>query len=401
MPILGTSPDAIDLAEDRDRFKRLLDKLGLKQPKNGIAYSVEQARLIAAELGLPLRRAPVLRARRPRHGDHPRRGAVRGLPARHPAEPGPVATSRRAIRTTRPARSTRCSARTRCCSTATSRTRSRSTSTASATARTCSSPASWSISRRPASIRATRACSLPPRSLSPETIAELERQTHGAGAGARRRRADERAVRASRTATSTCSRSTRAPRAPCPSSPRSSASRSPRSRRASWRARASPRFGLDAEGARPYRRQGGGVPLRPLPRRRHAARPGDALDRRGHRPRPRFGVAFAKSQLGAGTKRAARPARVFVSVRDADKAAILPAVQAAGRPRLQDRRDRRHAALPRGERRRRPRRSTRCWKAARTSSTPSRTARSSSSSTRPRARGAVGLALAAPRRPLA
>ncbi len=54
VPILGTSPDAIDLAEDRDRFKRLLDRLGLKQPKNGIAYSVEQARLVAAEVGLPL-----------------------------------------------------------------------------------------------------------------------------------------------------------------------------------------------------------------------------------------------------------------------------------------------------------------------------------------------------------
>lgn len=53
IPILGTSPDMIDLAEDRDRFKRLLDKLHLKQPKNGIAYSVEQARMIAAELGLP------------------------------------------------------------------------------------------------------------------------------------------------------------------------------------------------------------------------------------------------------------------------------------------------------------------------------------------------------------
>src|ERR687898_623885 len=54
VPILGTSPDAIDLAEDRDRFKRLLDKLHLKQPKNGIAYSVEQARLIAGELDYPL-----------------------------------------------------------------------------------------------------------------------------------------------------------------------------------------------------------------------------------------------------------------------------------------------------------------------------------------------------------
>jgi carbamoyl-phosphate synthase large subunit len=54
VPILGTSPDAIDLAEDRDRFKHLLDKLGLKQPSNGIAYSVEQARLVAADLGYPL-----------------------------------------------------------------------------------------------------------------------------------------------------------------------------------------------------------------------------------------------------------------------------------------------------------------------------------------------------------
>ena len=53
VPILGTSPDAIDLAEDRDRFKRLLDKLGMKQPRNGIAYSVEQSRLVANELGLP------------------------------------------------------------------------------------------------------------------------------------------------------------------------------------------------------------------------------------------------------------------------------------------------------------------------------------------------------------
>jgi carbamoyl-phosphate synthase large subunit len=54
VPILGTSPDMIDLAEDRDRFARLLHQLGLRQAKNGIAYSVEQARLVAGELGLPL-----------------------------------------------------------------------------------------------------------------------------------------------------------------------------------------------------------------------------------------------------------------------------------------------------------------------------------------------------------
>src|SRR6185503_3310460 len=54
VPILGTSPDAIDLAEDRDRFKRLLDKLGLRQPKSGIAKSPEEARAIAHEIGFPI-----------------------------------------------------------------------------------------------------------------------------------------------------------------------------------------------------------------------------------------------------------------------------------------------------------------------------------------------------------
>ncbi|MEM9106147.1 MAG: carbamoyl-phosphate synthase large subunit, partial [Pseudomonadota bacterium] len=52
--ILGTAPDAIDLAEDRDRFQKLLKKLNLRQPKNGIAHSVEQARLVATEIGFPL-----------------------------------------------------------------------------------------------------------------------------------------------------------------------------------------------------------------------------------------------------------------------------------------------------------------------------------------------------------
>jgi carbamoyl-phosphate synthase large subunit len=54
VPILGTSPDAIDLAEDRDRFKALIDKLGLRQPKNGIAFSVEQALLSSEGIGFPL-----------------------------------------------------------------------------------------------------------------------------------------------------------------------------------------------------------------------------------------------------------------------------------------------------------------------------------------------------------
>jgi carbamoyl-phosphate synthase large subunit len=52
--ILGTSPDAIDLAEDRDRFKALIDQLGLRQPQSGIARSAAEAKTIAAGLGFPL-----------------------------------------------------------------------------------------------------------------------------------------------------------------------------------------------------------------------------------------------------------------------------------------------------------------------------------------------------------
>jgi len=54
IPILGTTPDAIDLAEDRERFQKLLNDLGLKQPVNGIASTDAQAVEIAAEVGFPL-----------------------------------------------------------------------------------------------------------------------------------------------------------------------------------------------------------------------------------------------------------------------------------------------------------------------------------------------------------
>jgi carbamoyl-phosphate synthase large subunit len=54
VPILGTSPDAIDLAEDRDRFKKLLDKLKLRQPENAIATSLKQARTSAEAMGYPI-----------------------------------------------------------------------------------------------------------------------------------------------------------------------------------------------------------------------------------------------------------------------------------------------------------------------------------------------------------
>ncbi|UTW54950.1 carbamoyl-phosphate synthase large subunit [Kordiimonas sp. SCSIO 12610] len=54
IPILGTSPDAIDLAEDRERFQELVQNLGLKQPNNGLARSLEEAISVAEEVGYPV-----------------------------------------------------------------------------------------------------------------------------------------------------------------------------------------------------------------------------------------------------------------------------------------------------------------------------------------------------------
>ncbi|HEX8782664.1 MAG TPA: carbamoyl-phosphate synthase large subunit, partial [Steroidobacteraceae bacterium] len=53
-PIIGTSPDSIDIAEDRERFQALVKKLGLKQPANATARNEEQAVVLGREVGFPL-----------------------------------------------------------------------------------------------------------------------------------------------------------------------------------------------------------------------------------------------------------------------------------------------------------------------------------------------------------
>ncbi len=53
-PIIGTTPDSIDLAEDRERFQKLVEKLGLKQPPNSTARSKEEALKLGSEVGYPL-----------------------------------------------------------------------------------------------------------------------------------------------------------------------------------------------------------------------------------------------------------------------------------------------------------------------------------------------------------
>jgi carbamoyl-phosphate synthase large subunit len=54
VPIIGTSPDAIDRAEDRERFQEMLQKLGLRQPENGTARSFEEAEAVAERIGYPV-----------------------------------------------------------------------------------------------------------------------------------------------------------------------------------------------------------------------------------------------------------------------------------------------------------------------------------------------------------
>ena len=54
IPILGTSPDAIDLAEDRERFQKLIHQLKLRQPENGTATSQEQAVAVTEKIGYPV-----------------------------------------------------------------------------------------------------------------------------------------------------------------------------------------------------------------------------------------------------------------------------------------------------------------------------------------------------------
>ena len=382
VPILGTSPDAIDLAEDRDRFKRLLDKLHLKQPKNGIAYSVEQSRLIAADLGLPfvVRPSYVLggRAMAIIRDEQQFEDYLLGtLPSLIPSDvkaryPNDKTGQINTVLGKNPLLFDRY------------------LSDAIEVDVDCLCDGKDAFIAgimehiEEAGIHSgDSACSLPPRSLSPEIIAELERQTKalalaldvGGLMNVQYAIKDgdiyvlEVNPRASRTVPFVAKvigepiakiaardhgrREPRRVSASCRRNCRISASRK--------RSSPSPASPASTCCSGPEMRSTGEV---------------IGLDRC-------FGVAFAKSQLGSGTQ-VPRTGTVFVSVRDSDKPRILPAVRMLCGDRLSGRRHRRHAAISwRRTASRRPA-STRCWKAARTSSTPSRTAISSSSSTPPR-----------------
>lgn len=66
--ILGTSPEVIDLAEDRDRFRNIMDKLEIPMPEAGMAVNVDEALEVAEKIGYPVMVRPVLCAWRTRYG---------------------------------------------------------------------------------------------------------------------------------------------------------------------------------------------------------------------------------------------------------------------------------------------------------------------------------------------
>ena len=236
------------------------------------------------------------------------------------------------------------------------------------TAATSSSPASWSISRRPASIPATAPARCRPIRCRPTIVAEIERQTAALARalGVVGLMNVQFAVkdgtvyvlevnpRASRTVPFVA-KATGMPIAKIAA--RRHGGREARRASRSSRAR-----------RRACRGEGGGVPLRALPRRRSHPRAGDEIDRRGDGLDADFGRAFAKSQLGAGVDSAAHGhgLRLGARPRQAGDGRALPPARRDGLHADRDPRHRRAAARSAGWR---SRSSTRCWKAGRTSST--------------------------------
>ena len=286
--ILGTSVDAIDLAEDRGRFSALLDSLGYAAPPYATATSVEEAIAAAPEVGWPLLVRPsyVL--------------GGRAMEIVYDLDGLRDYLSRHAIRARRAVR--------RSSWTASWRTRSRSTSTRCATARTSGSAGSCSTSRRPASTRATApACCRRTRS-GPDMLETIREHTRGIALGlgvvgliniqygingGGKLYVIEANPRASRTVPFV-SKAIGLPLAKMAC------------RLMLGEKLARPRPAGGPDGLRPRLGQGGRAAVRPLRGRRRDPRAGDALDRRGHGRRARLpdGVRQGPGRRG----RAAAPA---------------------------------------------------------------------------------------------
>ena len=309
LPILGTPYEAVDLAEDRERFGGSLRPARHRRPRLGHGRRPGRGRRRRRGDRLPGARAAVVR---------PRRAADAGLLRAR-------ATSPSARRRPRAA----------CSSTASSRAPSRSTWTRSATGRTRTSRRSCSTSRRPASTRATPpACSR--RVGLPGRGARRGASTRSpARARARRRRAHQRPARAARTGASSCSRRTRARRARCPSRARRSASTSSRPRAASPPASGSRDVGLRRREPPAHVSVKAAVfPFARFPGADAVLGPGDALDRRGDGERGATSRPPSPRPSGPPGGRCPGSGTAFLSVRDGDKPAAVVLAQQPRRARL-------------------------------------------------------------------
>ncbi len=351
IPILGTSVDSIDLAEDRDRFKRLLDKLDLRQPKNGIAYSVEQARLVAQDLGLPLVARPsnVLggRAMAILRDENALGEYLLGtLPGLVPSEvkaryPNDKTGQINTVLGTNPLLFDRYL----------------SDATEVDVDALCDGKDVFICGImehiEEAGIHSgDSACSLPPRSLTPETLAALEAQTRRMALALdvvglmnvqyALKDGDIYVLEVNPRASRTVPFVAKVIGHPIA--------------KIAARIMAGeklPGFGLDADDGGPRRRKGGGVPLRPLSRRRYGAGPGDALDRRGHRARSLLWHRLRQEPAWRRHQGAGQGHRLRVGARRR-QAAHPRHGPLADRRRLRCPGDGRNRPLPRAERGRRP-----------------------------------------------
>ena len=374
--LLGTSADAIDRAEDRERFGELLKKLDLRAPAWGTAHGLDEARAIAERIGYPVMVRPsyVLGGRAMEIVHDPSGLAHFVLTAMEASRRESLASrARRRGRADpdRPVPARRHRGRRR-------RGRRRHT--------TSSSAASWSTSRRPASTRATRPAACRRTRCRAETVEAIKTQA--------RALARELGVRGLMNMQFAVPRDGRGifilevnPRASRTVPFVSKATGVPLAKIAARIAvgKTLRELGVTRGHAHARRGQGGGVPVREVRGRRHHPRPGDALDRRGHGHRPP--TSPPRSARARSAPAPAADGRLRVPVGAGQRQGGRGrGRQGAHRPRLRGRRHRRHARRSCTAAASTSSASTRCARGGPTASTASSTATSTWSSTRPRAR---------------
>ena len=324
IPILGTSPDNIDLAEDRERFAALIERLGLRQPENGIARTRDEAVAVAEHIGYPVLMRPsyVLGGRAMEVVETTAQLDIYIREAVQVSDGSPVLIDRYlrdAIEVD---------------------------VDALADGDTVFVAGVLQHIEEAGVHSGDSACSLPPYSLSDAIIAEIERQTELLA-----RALDVRGLMNVQFAVKGRAglHHRGQPARLAHRAVRRQGDRHPdrEDRRTGDGGRAPGELRPETPGVDPHRGQGGGVPVRALPRLRSGARARDEVDRRSHGDRYRFrhGIRQGAARCGYGTA----DVRHGVHLGQGQRQAGDPRSRAAaGRDGFCTDRDRRYRALPRG-----------------------------------------------------